>query len=98
MALTEGVSFLVLLGVAMPLKYVWGIPVAVKVVGWIHGLLFVIFCVALLRTMIIARWSLVRSVGVFVAALLPLGPFLIDGRMLLYEAEFGKLVPENPNR
>lgn len=98
MALTEGVSFLVLLGVAMPLKYVWGILVAVKIVGWIHGVLFILFCAALLRTMIIAKWTFVRSAIVFVAALLPFGPFVVDRRMLTYEAEFQNRVPENPSR
>ena len=45
----EAVSYLVLLFIAMPLKYMVGIPVAVKVVGSIHGLLFVVFGVAWLR-------------------------------------------------
>ena len=40
----EGVSFLVLLGVAMPLKYLAGMPAAVKIVGWVHGILFVALC------------------------------------------------------
>ena len=47
----EAISFLVLLGVAMPLKYLAGMPMAVKVVGWIHGVLFVAYCFALRRAM-----------------------------------------------
>ena len=42
-AIAEGISFLVLLGIAMPLKYILDVPEAVKVVGWIHGALFVTF-------------------------------------------------------
>lgn len=87
-ALVEGVSFLVLLGIAMPLKYFAGLPGAVKVVGWIHGLLFVLFCAALLWTLIAARWPLARGALVFVSALLPFGPFVIDHRMKQYEQEF----------
>src|SRR5688572_10763109 len=87
-ALVEAASFLVLLGVAMPLKYFAGRPEAVKVVGWVHGLLFVVFCVALLRTVVVARWPAGRAVMVFVAALLPFGPFVVDRRMREYEAEF----------
>ena len=87
-ALVEGVSFLILLGIAMPLKYFAGLPGAVKVVGWIHGILFVLFCAALLWTMIAARWPLARGALVFVGALLPFGPFLIDRRMKQYEEEF----------
>lgn len=86
--LTEAVSFLVLLLIAMPLKYMAGFPWAVKIVGWIHGVLFVIFCLALLRTMLQARWSISRAALIFVAALIPVVPFLIDGRLTEYEEEF----------
>ena len=59
-----------------------------KIVGSIHGALFVIFCVALLRTMLVARWPLPRGAIVFIASLLPFGPFFVDRRMAEYEAEF----------
>ena len=86
-ALTEAVSFLGLLGIAMPLKYLAGMPFAVKVAGWIHGVLFVVFCIALLRAWVGERWPLGRVALLFVAALLPFGPFLIDRRMKAWEAE-----------
>lgn len=79
--LLEGTSFLVLLGIAMPLKYLLGLPLAVKLVGWAHGLLFVLFCVALAQAARSGSWSLLRAASVFVAALLPFGPFLIDSRL-----------------
>lgn len=87
-ALAEAVSFLLLLGVAMPMKYFMDLPVAVRVVGMIHGVLFVIFCVALLRTMVVAKWPILRSATIFIAALLPFGPFVVDRRMANYETEF----------
>ena len=87
-ALIEGVSFLILLAVAMPLKYLAGLPQAVKIVGWLHGLLFVAFCAALLHTTIVARWPLTRAALVFIASLIPFGPFLIDPRMKSYAAEY----------
>ena len=89
--LVEGVSFLVLLFVAMPLKYFAGLPQAVKVVGWAHGVLFVAFCVALLHTVIVARWPLARAALVFVAALVPFGPFIVDRRMKGYADEFDRV-------
>jgi integral membrane protein len=85
--LVEAVSFLLLLGVAMPLKYLAGFPLAVKIVGWAHGILFMVFGLALLRVWITARWPFGRVVLVFVAALLPCGPFVIDRRMRAWEAE-----------
>jgi integral membrane protein len=84
----EACSFLVLLGIAMPLKYFAGQPGAVKIVGWIHGVLFIVFCGALVRTMFVARWPPSRAALIFVAALLPFGPFVVDRRMKQYRAEF----------
>jgi integral membrane protein len=87
-ALTEGVSFLVLLGIAMPLKYIWGQPMAVRVVGMLHGILFVVFCAALFYVAVAAKWPLARTALVFAAALVPFGPFLVDKRMAEYDREF----------
>lgn len=87
-ALIEAVSFLLLLGIAMPLKYVWGMPLAVKAVGWIHGILFIVFFGALVQAARVAKWSFARTALIFVAALLPFGPFVLDRRMLAFEEEF----------
>ena len=65
----------------MPLKYLGGIESAVRWTGWVHGVLFILFCLALLFAMRAARWSWVKAGVVFVAALLPFGPFLIDRRL-----------------
>ena len=87
-ALIEAVSFLVLLGVAMPLKYLAGMPGAVKAAGWAHGVLFVVFCLALVHTVVVAKWPLGRAALVFVAALLPFGPFVVDRRVKRYDEEY----------
>ena len=89
-AKVEAISFLILLGVAMPLKYLAGMPMAVKICGWLHGLLFVVFCVSLLRAMVAARWPVSRAAVIFIAALLPFGPFVVDRRMAEYEREFAE--------
>ena len=90
-ALIEGVSFLVLLFLAMPLKYIWDQPMAVRIVGSAHGALWVIFCALLFYTMIVAKWPLGRAALLFVAALIPFGPWLVDRRMKQYEAEYVEL-------
>ena len=79
--LVEGASYLVLLGVAMPLKYLAGMPLVVKYVGWAHGVFFILFCAALAHAMSAARWPLSRGVGLFIASLLPFGTILADGRL-----------------
>jgi integral membrane protein len=87
-AIIEGISLLLLLFIAMPLKYAAGMPMAVKLVGWAHGVLFMLFGALLLWTWIAARWPFARVTLVFIASLLPFGPFLIDRRMKAYEGEF----------
>lgn len=82
----EGVSFLVLMGVAMPLKYFFGMPEAVKWAGWCHGLLFVAYCLVLLMAFAGGALSFGKSALAFVAALLPFGPFLIDRKLEADEA------------
>ena len=85
--LIEGVSYLLLLGIAMPLKYMADMPMAVKITGWVHGALFIALCLALLRVLMTTHWPFFRAVVVFIAALLPFGPFLIDRRMRQWESE-----------
>jgi integral membrane protein len=80
-ALFEGVSFLLLLGIAMPLKYLAGRPEAVRVVGLAHGLLFVLFLGALAHVALNRRWSPWRAGGALLASLLPFGTFVLDGHL-----------------
>lgn len=84
----EAYSFLVLVGIAMPLKYWAGLPQAVRIVGSVHGLLFLVFCVSLLQTMLIAKWPIGRSALIFISSLVPFGPLLLDRRMAGYEQQF----------
>ena len=77
----EGISFLVLLGIAMPLKYLAGQPQAVKVVGWVHGALFVAFVGALLQASTLRNWPMGRRTRAFVSALLPFGTFALDAQI-----------------
>jgi integral membrane protein len=77
-ALAEGVSYLVLLFAAMPLKYFFGQPLAVRIVGSIHGLLFLVFGAALLAAWHHRRWPLRRATLVFLSSLVPFGAFVMD--------------------
>lgn len=72
----------------MPLKYAWGKPEAVRIIGMAHGILFVLFCFALARAMLAARWSMGRGALVFAASLVPFGPFMIDKRLKQDEQQF----------
>lgn len=77
-AFFEGVSFLLLLFVGLPLKYVLGQPLAVRVLGPVHGVLFVMFVVALMRVATLHEWKPIRSALAFLASLVPFGTFILD--------------------
>jgi integral membrane protein len=80
-ALVEGISYVVLLGIAMPLKYYFEFPMAVKVVGWAHGILFMLYMLLLLLCWIEYKWSLGRVVFYFMASLLPIVPFFVERKL-----------------
>lgn len=77
-AFLEGISYLVLLGIAMPLKYFYNQPQAVKTVGMAHGVLFVLFVVLLLFVHIELKWKLSKTFWVFISSLIPFGTFYAD--------------------
>ncbi len=77
-ALAEGVSYVVLVFVAMPLKYFADAPLAVRIVGALHGALFVLFVVTLLRAASDRRWPLLRWAVAFASSLVPFGTFVFD--------------------
>jgi integral membrane protein len=77
-ALLEGISYVLLLAIAMPLKYYFEFPLAVKVVGWAHGILFMGYSILLILCWIEYKWSLGRVLFYFIAALLPIVPFLVE--------------------
>lgn len=82
-AFIEGISFLILLFIAMPYKYIWGNPILVKSIGQLHGILFLLFIIA---TIIVAnqeRWKLFGTTAkVLISSLIPFGTFYIDKKIL----------------
>lgn len=78
----EGISFLLLLGIAMPLKYIWGMDMAVTIVGGAHGGLFVLYVAAIFYMMLRVRWSLWTALLAFIASIVPFGPFIFDAKVL----------------
>lgn len=89
-AFLEGVSYISLLGIAMPLKYIWGVPEAVKIVGWAHGVLFILYVGIGAITAYRARWPIFFSIWAFVASLIPFGTFVLEWQLRNEEA------PESP--
>lgn len=77
----EGVSYLLLLGVAMPMKYYFEMPITVKIVGMAHGVLFVAYCVLLAFCLKRFNWSLKFGAYLFIATLIPFGTFVTDRKL-----------------
>ncbi len=81
-ALFEGASLILLLFVAMPLKYYAGIPEAVKVIGPLHGILFLIFVVLLFSHAAKRDLSIVKTLVGLVASVIPFGTFVFKAKVL----------------
>jgi integral membrane protein len=81
-ALFEGSSLILLLFVAMPLKYYAGIPEAVKIIGPLHGILFLSFIVLLFSHSVKNELSLVKTMIGFIASLIPFGTFIFKAKIL----------------
>jgi len=79
--LVEGISLIILIGIAMPLKYIWNIPEAVKVMGWLHGILFVILMVLITKYCLRisdSEIAIKTFIILFFSAFLPLGWMIAD--------------------
>ena len=81
-SLLEGVSLLILLFVAMPLKYIWGNPEYVRVVGMAHGLLFIAYIIFAIMTKFKLNWKIKTLLIVFIASIIPFGTFYVDKKYL----------------
>lgn len=77
----EGVSFLVLLGIAMPLKYLAGQPEAVRMVGMAHGVLFVLYVLLVIQVAIEHSWTWQKTLLALVVSVLPFGTFWADKKL-----------------
>lgn len=74
----EGISFIVLLFIAMPLKYIYQMPMAVKYTGWAHGLLFVMYVSLAYYVKETRSQSILQFIYACIAALVPFGTFVYD--------------------
>lgn len=86
-SVVEGLSFILLLFIAMPLKYVFDMPLAVKYIGWAHGVLFVLYIYVIFPTAKKLNWNFTKTFFGLIAAVLPFGPFIFDRNLKKQEKE-----------
>lgn len=77
----EAASWLLLLFIAMPLKYIWQQPLMVRYVGWVHGILFILYCLHLLLAKKTLHWPVSKMLIGGIAAFLPFGTLWFDKRI-----------------
>jgi len=80
-ALLEGLSFLILLGVAMPLKYMYDKPEMVKIVGMAHGVLFIAYIMLVVIVREKMNWNFKQTAIALIASILPFGTFYADKKL-----------------
>jgi len=81
-ALLEGISLLLLLFFAMPMKYIFDLPIYVRIVGMSHGLLFISYIILAIMIKIEENWSIKKMGIVCLASIVPFGTFYVEKKYL----------------
>jgi integral membrane protein len=79
-ALLEGISLLLLLFFAMPMKYLYEQPIFVKTIGMAHGLLFIGYILLAIMLKIEEKWNLMKFALICFASVIPFGTFYIENK------------------
>lgn len=77
-AIIEGISYLFLLFIAMPLKYLFNSPEYVTYTGWVHGVFFMLYILTLIPARASAGWGFKKTFLAFMASLIPFATFILD--------------------
>lgn len=84
----EGVSFILLMGIGMPLKYFGGYEHATQDLGMMHGVLFITYVIAVIPVKFHLKWNIKTTLLVLVASLLPLGTFVAEAKIFSKAVKF----------
>ena len=74
----EGISYILLIFIAVPIKYYANDPSLVKLLGMPHGLLFVAFVILSLVNSKKYNWSFIKTIAVLISSIIPFGTFYVD--------------------
>lgn len=78
----EGISFLILVGIAVPLKYIWGKPWLVQNIGMTHGILFVLYLFNIIQNKIELGWATGKTILAMLLSIVPFGTFYVAKKMI----------------
>lgn len=79
-AIVEGISYLAL-GITMPLKYWFEMPTPNKIIGMLHGVFFIGYCIMVYIVNQEHKWSLKTQFWAYIASLIPIGTFIADAKI-----------------
>ncbi len=85
LGMVEGISFLVILFVTMPLKYIWLMKEPNQIVGMAHGVLFIGYCILVVIVGFRFKWKLLTIFWALVASIIPFGTFVADSKIFKEE-------------
>ncbi|PKA99510.1 integral membrane protein [Flavobacteriaceae bacterium MAR_2009_75] len=86
-AILEGISYLALFAITMPLKYMADLPMPNKYVGYAHGVLFIAYIILAIVLWMEKKWSIKKGIILLLASLLPFATFYVENKYLKPEAE-----------
>ena len=81
-SILEGLSFLLLLFIAMPLKYIWDMPQMVQQIGMAHGVLFIAYVIGAIWLFKPLNWNFKELLVILGCSLVPFGPFYVEKKYL----------------
>lgn len=88
--IAEGISYITLLFIAMPIKYFAGEPRVVLYVGWVHGVLFMLYILSVVNAKINMDWKFMKGFVFFLSSLVPFGTFIQDKYLRREEKVFAE--------
>jgi integral membrane protein len=89
-SLLEGATLVLLLGVAVPLKHLAGLPVATSIMGPIHGIAFVLYVWMLVQTLSLGGWTRAEAARMVLAAFIPFGAFVNERALARRQASLAQ--------
>ena len=81
-SIAEGVSLLILFGLAMPLKYIFNQPLMVEIIGMLHGILFIAYILFAIYYKFKVTWNFKDFLIVSFSSIIPFGTFYVDKKYL----------------
>lgn len=80
-AFLEGISLIILLAIAMPLKYYANNPEPVKIIGMAHGILFIFYVINVIYAQLTLSWTYKKTALALIASIIPFGTFYADKKL-----------------